>query len=174
VSCTWTAARRQLLAAVYQFWRQTRVLVVGDGALRHIFAAVRVGAHGYVSSRATSEELFQAITRATEEQEFTLPERFAASYRESVAGLPSALEGRLALEELTPRERQIAVLMAEGMTNREASAILYISIETVKWHAKNVLRKLGVRNRAQLAACWRAYTVKTDASVSLAAVSVPC
>jgi DNA-binding NarL/FixJ family response regulator len=159
---------------VYQFWRQTRVLVVGDGALRHIFAAVRVGAHGYVSSRATSEELFQAITRATEEQEFTLPERFAASYRESVAGLPSALEGRLALEELPPRERQIAVLMAEGMTNREASAILYISIETVKWHAKNVLRKLGVRNRAQLAACWRAYTVKTDASVSLAAVSVPC
>jgi DNA-binding CsgD family transcriptional regulator len=53
-------------------------------------------------------------------------------------------------EELTPQELQIALVVAEGKTNREAGAQLFLSPKTVEWHLGHVYRKLGVRSRAEL------------------------
>lgn len=53
---------------------------------------------------------------------------------------------------LTPREREIAELIAEGLTNREVAARLTISVRTAETHAQNILMKLGFRSRAQIAA----------------------
>ena len=54
-------------------------------------------------------------------------------------------------EELTPQERQIAQLLAEGRTTREAAAALFLSPKTVEYHLRHVYIKLGIRSRAALA-----------------------
>jgi DNA-binding CsgD family transcriptional regulator len=56
-----------------------------------------------------------------------------------------------AAEQLTPHELQIAVLVAQGMTNREAAAALFLSPKTIEYHLGQIYRKLDVRGRAQLA-----------------------
>ncbi len=55
---------------------------------------------------------------------------------------------------LTNREWDVLQLMAEGRTNREISQLLHLSLETAKWHVSNILWKLGLCNRAQVAAWW--------------------
>lgn len=53
---------------------------------------------------------------------------------------------------LTPTEQRIVELVSRGLTNPQIAAELFVEPTTVRWHLKNVFRKLGVRNRAQLAA----------------------
>jgi DNA-binding CsgD family transcriptional regulator len=53
--------------------------------------------------------------------------------------------------ELTSHERQVAALVAKGMTNREAAAALFLSPKTIEYHLGQIYRKLGVRSRTQLA-----------------------
>jgi DNA-binding NarL/FixJ family response regulator len=54
-------------------------------------------------------------------------------------------------EELTPHELRVAQLVAQGLTNREAAAALFVSAKTIEHHLRNVFRKLGIRRRAELA-----------------------
>jgi DNA-binding CsgD family transcriptional regulator len=53
--------------------------------------------------------------------------------------------------ELTPRELQVALLVAEGATNREAAASLFLTVKTIEFHLGHIYRKLGVRSRTELA-----------------------
>ena len=55
------------------------------------------------------------------------------------------------LDELTPQERQIALLLAEGKTTREAAAAVFLSPKTVEYHLRHVYRKLGIHSRDELA-----------------------
>jgi DNA-binding CsgD family transcriptional regulator len=55
------------------------------------------------------------------------------------------------LDQLTPRELQVALVLAEGNTLREAAAKLFLSPKTVDYHLRHVYRKLGIRSRAALA-----------------------
>jgi DNA-binding CsgD family transcriptional regulator len=55
-----------------------------------------------------------------------------------------------ASERLTPQEFQIATLVAEGLTNRDVAARLYLSRKTVEFHLSNAFRKLDVRSRGEL------------------------
>ncbi|HEY8584453.1 MAG TPA: helix-turn-helix transcriptional regulator, partial [Capillimicrobium sp.] len=56
------------------------------------------------------------------------------------------------IEELTPHELQVALLVAEGRTNREVGAALFLSPKTIEHHLSAIYRKLGLRSRTQLAA----------------------
>ena len=56
------------------------------------------------------------------------------------------------LDELTPQELQIALLLAHGKTTREAAAAVFLSPKTVEYHLRHVYRKLGIRSRDELAA----------------------
>jgi DNA-binding CsgD family transcriptional regulator len=58
------------------------------------------------------------------------------------------------LDELTPQELQIALLLAEGKTTREAAAAVFLSPKTVEYHLRHVYRKLGIRSREELAAAF--------------------
>ncbi|MEA2450037.1 MAG: hypothetical protein QOG63_1969 [Thermoleophilaceae bacterium] len=53
--------------------------------------------------------------------------------------------------ELTPRELQVALVVAEGATNREAAASLFLTVKTIEFHLGQIYRKLGVRSRTELA-----------------------
>jgi DNA-binding CsgD family transcriptional regulator len=66
-------------------------------------------------------------------------------------GQTSARRSESAAEQLTPHELQIALLVAQGMTNREAAAALFLSPKTIEYHLGQIYRKLDVRGRAQLA-----------------------
>ena len=60
------------------------------------------------------------------------------------------------LDHLTPQELQIALLLADGRTTREAAAALFLSPKTIEYHLRNAYRKLGVRSREELAAAMAA------------------
>ena len=67
----------------------------------------------------------------------------------AAAPAPRAREG---LDALSPREHEIAELVAEGLTNREIGARLFLSEKTIETHLTHVFQKLGLRSRAQVAA----------------------
>ena len=69
----------------------------------------------------------------------------------ATGGQASGRRAQAAAEQLTPHELQIAVLVAQGMTNREAAAALFLSPKTIEYHLGQIYRKLDVRGRAQLA-----------------------
>lgn len=74
-------------------------------------------------------------------------ERTAAALRAS--GEPVSRD-QLSLHDLTPQELQVALTVAEGATNREAAAALFLSAKTIEHHLGNVYRKLGIRSRSEL------------------------
>ena len=59
--------------------------------------------------------------------------------------------GLALIDQLTPREREVARLVIAGTTNAEAARILFLSPKTVERHLSNVMSKVGVRNRTELA-----------------------
>jgi DNA-binding CsgD family transcriptional regulator len=79
--------------------------------------------------------------------------------RESAEALP----GMGALDGLTPREREVAVLLAEGQSNREIATQLVITEGTAEVHVKRILSKLGLHSRSQIAA-WMAEQHRTGAA----------
>ena len=54
------------------------------------------------------------------------------------------------LDELTPQELKVSLLLAEGRTTREAAAALFLSPKTIEYHLRNAYRKLGIRSREEL------------------------
>jgi len=59
------------------------------------------------------------------------------------------------LDDLTPQELQVGLLLAEGRTTREAATQLFLSPKTVEYHLRNAYRKLGIHSREELAAALR-------------------
>lgn len=80
------------------------------------------------------------------EEERRLAEQFS---RRALARLPVTVAPR---DDLTPREREVANLVAQGKTNREIATLLVVSERTAERHIANIMAKLGVHNRAQIAA----------------------
>ncbi|HEX4941699.1 MAG TPA: helix-turn-helix transcriptional regulator, partial [Actinomycetota bacterium] len=87
---------------------------------------------------------------------------------ETPAAPPRAARGRSATD-LTPREREIAVLVAEGLSNRDVASRLVISPRTAETHVEHILTKLGFTSRAQIAA----WVVEEEASTGSALADTP-
>jgi two-component system, NarL family, response regulator DevR len=110
--------------------------------------ALRRGAKAYVLKEVDVVELVRII-RAVCRGESGFDARSAALVRSLVAGRDRPGDGPRETE-LTERERQVTELLATGLTNREIGEQMFISESTVKFHVRNVMRKLGVRSRAQV------------------------
>lgn len=148
-------ALRHIVAYLRKVWPETRTMVMGDGELERMIAAARGDSDGYVPRYASIEEIAEMFGRVARGEDFVLPpSKQSKSVEDGLCLTPFGREYRLTSGGLTPREREITNLIAEGMTNRELSDRLNISIETAKWHVKNALRKLGLRDRTELAIHW--------------------
>jgi DNA-binding NarL/FixJ family response regulator len=116
--------------------------------------ALRAGVTGYISQWVAAPRLIDCI-RAVSKNELVLDPAFARHLAQFLtmgptdpAKSPAPLG---ALSGLTERQRAVALLVAEGMTNGEIAARLSVSDATVKSHITAVMRRLGVRSRTQLA-----------------------
>ena len=99
-------------------------------------------------------EAREPLTQALDEFERLGAKPWAERARAELRATGGSAGGRrasAAADQLTPHELQIAVLVAQGMTNREAAAALFLSPKTIEYHLGQIYRKLDVRGRAQLA-----------------------
>src|SRR4051794_39563513 len=113
-----------------------------------LYAALRLGAAGYLLKDMPPGELVQAVLEAGRGEPRIAP-RLA---RRMLAELGESAQAVDPLAVLSAREREILGLVAEGLRNREIAERLFLSEATVKTHVRNVLKKLRFRNRAQAAA----------------------
>jgi DNA-binding NarL/FixJ family response regulator len=115
----------------------------------YVFEAIRSGASGFLVKDTEPVELLRAVRAVADGDALLSPGvtrrligEFANKTRES---RPAP-----ALDVLTEREREVMALVAEGLTNDEIAARLYVSPMTAKTHVSRAMTKLGARDRAQL------------------------
>lgn len=116
-----------------------------------LMTCAEAGIDGYVTRDGTAADVVVAIQSAVRD-EVTCSPRVAALLFQRVATLSEATRGAQAGPMLTRREREIATLIAEGLSNKEIARSLRISSATVKNHVHNVLEKLQIRRRGEAAA----------------------
>jgi len=128
------------------------VLTTFDGD-DEVFPALRAGAVGYLLKDATASRLVEAV-QAAARGESVLQPSVATKLIARVSQLPdpqSVPRPQPLVDPLTERELDVLRAVADGLSNREAAALLFLSEGTVKNHVTNVLAKLGVRDRTQAA-----------------------
>lgn len=114
-----------------------------------IFPAIQAGATSYLLKDVTPDELVEAI-RAVHHGETRLHPEVLRKLMEQVAHQPPARPTTPG-PVLTEREREVIQLVAEGRSNREIAETLTISEKTAKAHISNILGKLGLEDRTQMA-----------------------
>jgi len=108
-----------------------------------VLRAIRAGAKGYVVKDVDTSALVQAI-RDVSRGGSAFDARSAAAMVRGLNAPPAD-----ASATLTPREEEVLVLLAHGMSNRDIGRQLFVSETTAKFHVGNILRKLGVTRRAE-------------------------
>ena len=115
-----------------------------------LFAAIMAGASGYLLKNVGGNDFVQDIHRVARGESLLDPsvtERVLARLRGDGAPSPGEIGG-----DLTAQERRVLALMADGLTNRQIGGQLHLTEKTVKNYVSNVLMKLGLSRRAQVAA----------------------
>ncbi len=110
--------------------------------------ALRAGARGYVMKRAGGDRMIEAIREVLMNRIVVSPE-MATNLLEEYSGRRNR-SGRTTLRNLTDREFEILQLLGEAKTNREIAEQLHLSPKTVETHRLNLMRKLKLRNLAEL------------------------
>jgi DNA-binding NarL/FixJ family response regulator len=114
----------------------------------YVYAALRAGASGFMLKDATPQELVSAV-RVVAAGEALLAPTVTSRLIAHFAAAPGAVGPPPALDALTPREREVLVLIARGLSNKEIAARLVVAEQTVKTHVGRILGKLALRDRAQ-------------------------
>jgi len=133
---------------------EVRVLVLttfdGDD---EVFPALRAGAVGYLLKDATASRLVEGVLAAARGESVLQPSVAAKvlARMNQLPDVPDAPRQQPLLDPLTERELDVLRAVADGLSNRETAARLFLSEGTVKNHVTNVLAKLGVRDRTQAA-----------------------
>jgi DNA-binding NarL/FixJ family response regulator len=120
----------------------TAVLIFTAYSERALLArGLESGAKGYILKEAPHETLLKAIEKVAAGETFIDP-----------ALMPAFVQGKDGTDILTQREREILQLLADGMSNADVAARLFISQETVKSHVRHILAKLEADTRTQAVA----------------------
>jgi NarL family two-component system response regulator LiaR len=126
----------------------------------HIFPALKAGAIAYILKDMKMDKLVEVLHRALQ-GEVTLHPRVAARVLENIRGENN--EEQPLFTELTDRELDVLKLIANGMTNSQIAEKLVISENTVKGHVSNILSKLHLADRTQVAVyAWQSGIVQRE------------
>jgi DNA-binding NarL/FixJ family response regulator len=124
-----------------------RILVLTSFAAEdQVVPAVRAGASGYLLKDVAPAELEAAVRKVGGGGAVLDPQVVPAVMDEMARG-----PGAAGVDELTRREREVLRLLAQGLSNRELAANLFVSEKTVKTHVSNILAKLRLADRTQAA-----------------------
>ncbi|HEY5224804.1 MAG TPA: response regulator transcription factor [Microbacteriaceae bacterium] len=140
------AATRQIVAEL----ADTRVIVLTTFDLdEYAFGGLRAGASGFLLKDARPAELLSAIRSVAAGDAVVSPRITKRMLELFGTSLPATSEHRAvdAAAALTPREREVLAAIAEGLSNTEIAAKLFLTESTVKTHVGRVLAKLGLRDR---------------------------
>lgn len=139
----------EVLRRVKRSAPRVRVIVLtmhaDDG---YVATALRAGANGYVLKSSPPGELIHAVRAVMRDERYLAPPLSAQSVADWTRRIADA--ARDPLDTLTAREREALHLAAEGLSNPEIARRLGIAVRTAEAHRANVLRKLGLRNQAEL------------------------
>jgi DNA-binding NarL/FixJ family response regulator len=117
----------------------------------YVYEALRAGASGFVLKDLSPEQLVDAIRVVAGGEALLAPTVTKRMITEYVRRPPAqARQPPRALEDLTPREREMLTYVAKGMSNAEIAAAAFVSEPTVKTHVARILMKLGLRDRVQV------------------------
>jgi DNA-binding NarL/FixJ family response regulator len=117
-----------------------------------VYGALRAGASGFLLKDAAPTELIQAVRVVAAGDAWLDPTVARGLLAEFAARPEPAARTPAELSQLTPREREVLVQIAHGLSNAEVASALFIGEGTVKTHLGRVLTKLGLRDRAQAVA----------------------
>lgn len=126
------------------------ILTVSDDE-QDLFEAIKSGAEGYLLKNLREGEFADVVQRIAHGEPVMSP-GLAKKLLKEFARLRSGMDRSEADLSLRDREREVLEQVAYGWTNKEIAATLHISENTVNYHIKNILSKLHLRNRAQVAA----------------------
>jgi len=127
-----------------------RVLILTTFDLdEYVFEALRAGASGFALKSRPLEELLSAI-RLVATGEALLAPSVTRRLISHFAGQAHRTRSGGRLDELTEREREVLLIVAEGLSNSELAERLHVSVPTAKTHVSRILTKLGARDRTQL------------------------
>jgi two-component system nitrate/nitrite response regulator NarL len=126
---------------------RTKVLILSVHSNKeYIFRVIQAGAHGYVSKEAPPEELVRAIESVFEGEPFFSEDIARAALNQFVASGGK----KEPFAQLTSRERQVLVLIAEGQSNKEIANRLGIGVRTIETHRERIMRRLDIHSVAGL------------------------
>jgi len=126
---------------------QIKVLILSvHNNKEYIFRVIQAGAHGYVSKEAPPEEVLRAIESVYEGEPFFSEDIARAALNEFV----SSGGKKEPFAQLTSREREVLVLIAEGKSNKEIADRLGIGVRTIETHRERIMRRLNIHSVAGL------------------------
>jgi DNA-binding NarL/FixJ family response regulator len=117
----------------------------------NVLGGLRAGASGFLLKDSPPAQIVEAIRRVAAGDPILSPAITRRLMDRAVAESGTRDKARAALVSLTPREHEVVLGIAEGETNAEIAARLYMSVATVKAHITHILTKLGATNRTQIA-----------------------
>lgn len=114
----------------------------------YFFQMLEAGASGYVPKRAAADDLVSAVRVVAQGQVFLYPSLARLLVQDYLQREAAGQTEEADL--LTPREREVLTLIAQGLTNREIAEALVISVKTVDRHRENIMHKLNLHSRVEL------------------------
>ena len=122
-------------------WMKIIILSV-QTELAYVKKLFTMGVSGYITKNSPKEELFEAITTVFNGKEYLS--------KDIIQRKAQQVDSGAARKHLSKREIEIIKLIQEGLTNKEISERMFISLKTVESHRTNIFRKLRIKNVAEL------------------------
>jgi DNA-binding NarL/FixJ family response regulator len=130
---------------------ETRVIALSmHSDKRFVMGMLRAGASGYLLKDCASQELANAIDQVAGGKKYLSSEITGVVIDDFLLGGGSSEEVATAASQLSPREREVLQLIAEGWSTKQIASHLYVSIKTIETHRRQIMKKLDLHSIADL------------------------